>query len=312
MIPGAIFAAYLLNARKVLAYAMFIFIFLLFILSKYYLVFEFESIKLTGIEEVLYFPNLVFASFLVFLGTTLYRNFQEDQRLELNRSNQVKQLLINVLSHYLRTPIVSLQQLLDFADDNDLPREQYNEYLQKVRESLHHTSNLIDNTLFWARNQNKGLTIEKTKVDLKALVEEAMRLVEPIAIKKNISLESDLENDCVCEIDRQLILLSTLNLLNNAIKFTPRDKGVVKISLNRDQNGFLLQVEDNGVGMSEQQIQKLFDLNKTINYGTDGERGAGLGLVLSEDFIELNGGSLEVKSLEDKGSLLSMSLSGTA
>ncbi len=129
-----------------------------------------------------------------------------------------------------------------------------------------------------------------------------MKLHAITARKKNIRLHSQIEPDTVIYADEDMMKTVMGNLVNNAIKFT-HEGGEVKVSSKKAGDRVQVQVADNGVGISEDKIDKIFkmDVHK-ITRGTTEEKGVGLGLVLSKEFTEKNGGKIWVQSEENKGS----------
>ena len=135
-----------------------------------------------------------------------------------------------------------------------------------------------------------------------------MDLYRNIAQSKGINLIIEVPEDILAFADINLLDTSLRNLTNNAIKYTPRG-GTILIKTIRQNDFIKISVIDSGTGMTQEQINNLFDLQKTqTKSGTNGELGSGLGLLLCKEFVEKNKGSITVKSEWGKGSILSFTV----
>jgi signal transduction histidine kinase len=244
----------------------------------------------------------------MYLATIIYRGQQENQREELDRSNKVKNGLISIISHDLRAPIVSLKQLLDYAEQEELSEQQFKEYLQRLNASVNYTSDMIDKVLFWANNQMKGMKVQKKKFSVEGLVEEVLAVSEESANQKGIEVELRPNGGLEVEADPQMIRLVMINVINNAIKFSPVNQGKVEINITKKQSFACVDIQDNGKGMDDSQMKQLFSLEKTVSLGTDGEKGAGIGMVLSKELITMNKGDIIPSSEPGKGTSICLKL----
>jgi signal transduction histidine kinase len=155
----------------------------------------------------------------------------------------------------------------------------------------------------------RGITTNPDLLNVNELVEENIELYKPIATSKNITVVSNITGETLSWADREQINLVIRNLLNNALKFTQKG-GTIEISskLNKD-NLWEISLRDNGVGMSPEIIDSLFKPNfHAKRYGTSGEKGTGLGLILVKDFLQSNRGSIWVTSEINKGSTFTFTL----
>ncbi len=128
------------------------------------------------------------------------------------------------------------------------------------------------------------------------------------AIQKNIKLNCDLSDNIYIKADKNMIETVLINLINNAIKFTHRGGRVI---LNAEQKNdlALITVDDNGLGISEENLSKLFYAGSSItSKGTENEHGSGLGLLLCKEFIERNNGKISAESTINKGSRFTITL----
>ena len=135
-----------------------------------------------------------------------------------------------------------------------------------------------------------------------------MDLYRNIAQSKGINLIIEVPEDILAFADINLLDTSLRNLTNNAIKYTPRG-GTILIKTIRQNDFIKISVIDSGTGMTQEQINNLFDLQKTqTKSGTNGELGSGLGLLLCKEFVEKNKGSITVESEWGKGSIFSFTV----
>ncbi len=222
----------------------------------------------------------------------------------IRKENQAKDKLFSIIAHDLSSPLNGLLFCSEYLKNNFiiLEKEKVKEVLDELAEYTINISDLLKNLLRWAVSQLREISCNPRKTDLNLLIGEVMRLHAITARKKKIRLHSQIEPDTVIYADEDMMKTVIGNLLNNAIKFT-HEGGEVKVSSKKAGDRVQVQVADNGVGISEDKIDKIFkmDVHK-ITRGTAEEKGAGLGLVLSKEFTEKNGGKIWVQSEENKGS----------
>jgi signal transduction histidine kinase len=141
-------------------------------------------------------------------------------------------------------------------------------------------------------------------------LEENINLNNPISKRKEIQIIDNLEENTICFIDKEQVNLVFRNILNNAIKFTNKGGQIFVSSKKNSDNFWEISIKDNGIGMKKETIQNLFSLNLTgkQQYGTEGEKGTGLGLQLTKDFVLKNGGDLRVNSEKGEGTTFTIIL----
>jgi signal transduction histidine kinase len=220
---------------------------------------------------------------------------------ELQEANDTKDKLFSVIAHDLRGPINSLQALIKLYVDDSLSKVEVDMILPKALHDINGISDMLNNLLVWARTQMSGSMIKPSNLNLETLVNENIKLLNPLAEKKNITLTSTIPTNMISFSDRDHIDIVLRNLLSNAIKFT-NEKGEVTISAIELTDKYQIKVKDNGIGMSIEAQTKLFDKNNTKStYGTNNEKGTGLGLSLSKEMVESNGGKIGVDSKLNEG-----------
>ncbi|MEZ5084409.1 MAG: HAMP domain-containing sensor histidine kinase [Bacteroidales bacterium] len=234
---------------------------------------------------------------------------QIDERIENfdlpEKSNTItREMLYTVLAHDLRAPIGNMKVILDFlTNEPDLLEDTSSkDLLCRVRESANSIHEMLEDYLFWGRMIKQDIYFHPRKIDLDQLIRENIMLLKTTAAEKEIYLQTNVAPNTEIYADEYMMTTVLRNLLYNAIKFT-RSGGIIKITVTENTRHFEVNIIDNGIGIPEQNLGHLFrsDLYLTTK-GTSKEKGAGLGLILCKDFIEKNGGTICVKSIENKGS----------
>lgn len=237
----------------------------------------------------------------------------ENLNAELKEANSTKDKFFSIVAHDLKNPFNSLLVLskLLLDDYETFTDEERKQFIQQIKSSAENTYSLLQNLLSWASTQLGKTVIIKEKIDIAKLSEEAITLLKPIAKNKKISLQLLINSNTIAYADKNMISTVLLNLVSNAVKFTPH-KGRIEVKAN-DSNGHLeIEIHDNGIGISGENMDKLFKPDiKFHTMGTDKEKGTGLGLLLCKEFVEKNDGKLWVESEEGQGSSFYFSLPKT-
>ncbi|HEY8934667.1 MAG TPA: ATP-binding protein [Cyclobacteriaceae bacterium] len=230
-----------------------------------------------------------------------------EQAEELERLNVTKDKLFSIISHDLRGPVMQVQNIFDLVDSNYMSEAELKEMMPRLRENIRQTSNLTENLLYWARTQMDGMQVKARAFNLRTIVEENFNLFKPIAANKDISLIDTADIDLSVYADHDMMRLVLRNLLSNAVKFTNAG-GKITIGYKHFEKFTMITVEDTGIGLTNDEISKLFGYEHFTKYGTSGEKGAGIGLSLCREFTEKNGGLITVESILCKGSTFSFTI----
>jgi PAS domain S-box-containing protein len=229
---------------------------------------------------------------------------------ELKTLNSAKDKFFSIISHDLRSPFNALLGITEYVSQSfgELSPEEIRDSFRNVYTSSQKLYNLILNLLEWSRLQTGRFEIDKTAIEVFSLVEEVKDLYKENARMKNIHIESDVPAGITIHADRYMMETIMRNLVSNAIKFTPFGGWVTIESFIKD--GVVeISVNDNGTGISRENLNKLFRIDE--QYRTDGtadEKGSGLGLILCKEFVEKNNGTISAESEEGKGSRFTISL----
>jgi len=233
-----------------------------------------------------------------------------EQHEELVQLNHTKDKFLSIIGHDLRNPIGAFKdvvsQLADFPEMfTDELRKQI---LEELRDEAESTYFLLDNLLLWAKAQQNSIQFKPERLKMNLIIKNNLILNSRIAERKKVVLTADTPDEIVVYADHNMVDLVLRNLISNAIKFTPAN-GKVELSVAPKEDFFEITVKDTGVGISETDLPRLFSQNDNLStYGTNNEKGSGLGLILCKEFIELNGGVISVSSEIGKGSAFSFTL----
>lgn len=233
----------------------------------------------------------------------------EQQKLELLRAGQVKDRFFSILAHDLRSPVYSVIQLLDLLKQKMMDGDDVAviKVMEKVSISAENTRNLLDDLLLWGNAQRKHIVLDRMSISVESLVMQSVNVYKPIAAEKKISIEVLISDHCTIQVDVNSMQVVLRNLLSNAIKFS-YPKSVIEVKARVKNHELRLSVTDYGVGMSKDQLARLFDYgSKQSTLGTTGEHGTGLGIILAKELTEQNGGSISVKSKKEFGTKFTIS-----
>jgi len=247
------------------------------------------------------------------MAADFYRKQLEENREELKKAVAEKDLFLNIIAHDLRGPIqaLSLASELLYTRYDDLTQSKIKEYIQKVYESEKSVGELLENLLKWAMSVRGTIQCNPEKIDIHELVTKTIEVLGEIAGKKHIQLScAGVAPDTLVFADRDMILFVIRNIISNSIKFiTPDSDGLVDISAVTGKDVTEITISDNGIGMDKKTLNGLFHPHiKTTRKGTSGERGTGLGLIVCKEFLERNGGQIEVTSEPGHGTSIKVTL----
>jgi signal transduction histidine kinase len=226
---------------------------------------------------------------------------QKDQLQELNST---KDKFFSIIAHDLRSPFQSLlglsEMLLGEINQNTSAEEK--SYVKAIYDSSHNIFALVENLLTWSRMQTNKLTLVPEQIYVSSIIENITSLLQPNLVQKHITVETELKTAKSGYADKNMVEMVIRNLVSNAIKFTS-ENGKIHISLTDNMNNLQIEIHDNGIGISNDDQEKLFRIDSNYSTkGTNGESGTGLGLIICKEFIERNNGTIWIKSHPGEGS----------
>ncbi|MCF8714880.1 tetratricopeptide repeat protein [Joostella atrarenae] len=219
------------------------------------------------------------------------------RELELQELNETKNKFFSIIAHDLRAPIGSLNSLIDLLKDNQISPKDFMQFAPKLSEQVKSISFTLNNLLVWGQAQMKGTVSRPSLNNLQLIANNSILLLKELANKKNIVITNNIPYSAKAFIDEDQINLVFRNLISNAIKFTPQD-GKIMIFAKENSEFWEVEIRDNGVGISQEIIDVILS-KKTqfgITYGTENEKGTGLGLNLCKEMIKKNKGTMWIES----------------
>lgn len=235
----------------------------------------------------------------------------EAQKEELTLLNASKDKLLSIISHDLRSPINQVKTLLQLVHSQNLSQNDFVEITQKLQKKVNILSDSLENVLHWANSQLQGETVNKEILQVEEPVNEVIQLYESLLVEKELAMQVNIPAHLVIHVDREHLKLALRNLIANAIKFSHKGSNIQVMAQEIDKQVHI-SIIDEGVGMSEEQIDSLSHSHKTTStLGTNKEQGTGIGLRLSKEFIEKSGGKIQVTSQKGKGSSFTIIIPAT-
>ncbi|PLX23841.1 MAG: hypothetical protein C0599_03585 [Salinivirgaceae bacterium] len=234
----------------------------------------------------------------------------EKQRKQLDELNSSKDKFFSIIAHDLKNPIAGFlgltevlsQDLQSFTDDE---KQEFINLIYRSSKQLH---SLLENLLQWSRAQTGRLSFKPRKVNIHRLMMENIALAKASAELKQIEIVIDIDESVEAWADTDMVNSMIRNILSNAIKFTHKE-GTISIGTSIDEKYVQISIKDNGIGITEEEIEKLFKIGySNSKLGTENEEGTGLGLILCKEFAKRNNGDLYVESKLNEGSTFTFTL----
>lgn len=262
-----------------------------------------QAVIVTATVVVFAFAILIIVIFIYYRSKIRVNRVLKRQKIALERLNETKDKFFSIISHDLRGPVSSLfgvsGLIRHFVKEKNT--KQLLEMADHMETSVERLSNLLDNLLNWAMQQQGHFPNVPEKVDITEMIQEINGMFSNMANGKQVSLSSNLSDIIFLWVDRNSVHTIFRNLINNAIKFTP-EGGSIVVDAKIDDEMVEILVKDSGIGIPQSKLDKLFNLEgEGATYGTAGEKGLGLGLQLVKEFMDMNNGSIEAVSKEGEG-----------
>jgi signal transduction histidine kinase len=283
-------------------------------------------VKKRKVTQIVTFSVVIIAVLALVFLFILYRNYcrkkalnkllleqQEElkaQQEQLESLNRTKDRFFSIISHDLRGPISSIGGLPVLLKES-IAQNQINELSELITHmdtSMQQVSNLLDNLLEWALSQQGTFPYRPDNILLNQAISEVYSIFSSMAEAKGIRMVEDVQGEIYVCADKNSLMTIIRNLISNAIKFTPKG-GTIFIIAKKEEGFVSLTIKDTGIGMPKDKLQTLFHLNeKKSTWGTNREKGLGIGLCLVNDFVIMNNGTIKVESEEGKGTSFIISI----
>ncbi|MBC8005088.1 MAG: PAS domain-containing sensor histidine kinase, partial [Verrucomicrobia bacterium] len=225
-------------------------------------------------------------------------NALKESEARLQELNATKDKFFSIIAHDLKGPFNSIMGFSDLLIRQIQERdyEGIDKYATIIQNSSERAMNLLMNLLQWSRSQTGNIEFNPEEINIAVLIREAAELFYDAALQKSIIIYLEIQPDTMVFIDRLMVSTILRNLIFNAIKFT-YDEGEIIISAYQQKNECLITVTDNGIGIKQEAIDKLFRIDASYStLGTHDETGTGLGLILCKDFVDKHKGKIWVES----------------
>lgn len=231
------------------------------------------------------------------------RDELDKQKKELEELNATKDKFFTIIAHDLKNPfntVIGLSELLikryDTYDSNKIK-----EFIRQINKFSNNAYNLLEDLLKWAKSQTGRMEVKPEKVEVFELAIENMNLFQEKAEKKGVKINANVKMGLFAYIDKNMICTVLRNLISNSVKFT-NSGDIINIEAKSINEHIEIMVTDTGIGVPEEKLEKIFKIDSHIStQGTADEIGTGLGLIISREFVEKNGGTINVKSKEGNG-----------
>ena len=233
---------------------------------------------------------------------------------ELLDTINTRDKLYSIIAHDIRSPFSHITMMIEALSTGLIVAgsEKYKEMMSLLTKSANETNTLFNNLLEWTKLQTGGISVVFKKSVVSTVIDDCIELLKGIAGQKNITIESTVDENLMAYFDEITMHTVFRNIISNAIKFTPPN-GKISISAHHSDNIVSIFIKDNGVGMSEEVIDKIFNKNESYTSpGTMKEKGSGLGMHLVKDMVDQNHGTLKVESREGEGTTFVVSIPAVA
>lgn len=246
----------------------------------------------------IYFENKQVHAFII-------KDLTEEKKTlkKLEEVNSALTKFLSIVSHDLRTPFIQVISLTEILTENFemFSEEDILKYIKLLDKAGKNGYNLLENMMEWSRVMRNKRTFEPKEFNISKTIKQTVDLLDTNAKSKNICVKYPKE-EIFAFGDKNMISTILLNLISNAIKFTPQ-KGKIEIEAVNNEKDTLISVKDNGVGMNQKAIESLFKIdNNYTTKGTEGESGTGLGMLLVFELIKKHKAKIWADSTPDKGS----------
>lgn len=232
----------------------------------------------------------------------------KQQTDELQKLNQLKDRIFSIMAHDLRGPLLNLSEVLKMTADDTISIEEFKFLSPTLAKDITYTTDLLENILHWSRSQLKGYSINKEHFDLKQLILSEVNYHSKAAANKQIEIIQSFPQELNAYADLLMMQIVIRNLIANAIKFCHAHCRI-SISASYQTEGYTsLRIEDNGVGISAENIQRIFNGENVSSRGTQNEKGTGIGLMVCWEFMSRNEGQINIESVVDKGTAFNLEI----
>lgn len=250
------------------------------------------------VDRITAFPIPVM---LIYIVIKFMRRSYDKERKVTEEKTIAVQTLISIISHDLKTPLMNVQSYLELLSASALNSKDRLVLEKALLKSTNNAMEMLSNLLHWSKSQMEGPSVNLKAINLLAVLRGTLEMEKMHALKKDISLNYQISHELEVFADVDMLQLVVRNLISNAVKFTSQG-GEIDIEAEVVLDECRITVRDNGRGISLDKQEKIFSIKSDPEFGTENERGVGLGLVLCKEYIERQGGRITFESSPGLGS----------
>ena len=230
---------------------------------------------------------------------------------ELAHLNATKDRLLSIVSHDVRTPVGAMCQVMrDLTDNYDgMAETDRKAKMVMLRTSSEALNDRMENIIQWVKGELENSKVEPVDFNLSELVDECVREQEMTIVAKSLKVSNVVPKAMIAHDDVNVVRIVMQNLLSNAVKFSYPD-GEVSVKAEEKGGRIWIEVSDNGMGISEKKLEKIFKFMTSSASGTSGETGTGIGLFVSKQLVDKIGGEITIESRKDEGTTVRFSVKG--
>lgn len=230
------------------------------------------------------------------------------KQAELIEVNNTKDRLFSIVAHDLRTPLRNIQTIMELYNGGDIEAHEIGSFMTSLTDKVRDATEMIENLLTWAKAQISNNQLLFSEFDISQVIDNECTRNVPPAKQKGITIINNATKSILVNNDSEMITVVIRNLLSNAIKFC-KNGDTITIETEINNNNVIVRVIDTGKGISEENLAKIFSNAQSIStYGTNKEKGVGIGLNLCKTFLNKSNGNIWAESEENKGSTFSFSI----
>lgn len=239
------------------------------------------------------------------LDQNLLNKQLEQQRIKLQQQMELQNRILSIIAHDVRNPIGAVKSIIELNSRKILSQQDSVELMNMAGKQIDGTVELLNNLVDWGSMQMRRQGFETEKVHMRTLVSNMFKSFEVMSSLKSNIMVNLVDEDLFVRSDINAMRFILRNLISNANKFTK--EGVITVYAHKEEGKVMVSVSDTGVGMTADMQNKLFDgEHYQSTTGTGDEKGSGLGLILTKDFIEMLDGTIKVESQLEKGTSVYM------
>jgi len=228
---------------------------------------------------------------------------------KLEHIEAIREEFVSNVSHELKTPLSTIKVLCEsLLNEKNLSQEIHKEFLSDINSEIDRMTNIINDLLTLVKFNRKRFPLNLSEINLNNTLENIIKRLTPLACKKNIEIEFTHNKNIILQADEMKFSLAISNLIDNGIKYT-QSGGKIKINTDIDEKFIYITIQDNGIGISEQEHEKIFHRFYRVDKTRDRETGGtGLGLSISQSAIIMHHGNITLTSEEGLGTTFTVTM----